>query len=126
MARTIWSLLVSSWPMNTSSWDSTDRTSPSRPPSALFSSVEMVLSWATPPPLSSRDSAPRTSSTSGFRPLCASGMVSPSPRRPLEAPLAGAASETNFSPSRLVCRIVASALSGSFTLLRSWTVTSAW
>ena len=87
MARTIWSLLVSSWPMNTSSWVSTDRTLPSRPPSALFSSVEMVFSWATPPPLSSRDSAPRTSSTSGLRPLRASGIVSPSPRRPLEAPV---------------------------------------
>ena len=72
----------------------------------------MVLSWATPPPLSSRESAPSTSSTSGLRPVRSSGMTSPLPSRPLLAPLVGGDSETNFSPSRLVCRILATALSG--------------
>ena len=39
------------------------------------------MSWPTPPPLSSRDSAPRTSSTSGLRPVRSSAMTSPSPSR---------------------------------------------
>ena len=80
MARTIVVLVVSSWPMKMPSWVEHRRGRRSRGrPSALFSSVEMVLSWATPPPLSSRDSAPRTSSTSGLRPVRRGGMVSPSP-----------------------------------------------
>ena len=62
-------LLASSWPMKTCSWVRTERTSSSRPPKALLSSSEMILSWPTPPPLSSSDRAPRTSSTSGLRPV---------------------------------------------------------
>ncbi len=125
MAETISSLCLSICFMNTSSWSSTERTLPSRPESALLSSVEIVLSWATPPPLSSRDSAPSTSSTCGLRPLRASGITSPSWSRPVPAPDGGGPSETNFSPSRLVCRMCATALSGSFTLPFSRTVTSA-
>ena len=41
----------------------------------LLSSWVMVPSWATPPPLSRNDSAPSTSSTSGLRPVSASGDV---------------------------------------------------
>ena len=127
MARTIWSLFVSSWPMNVSSWASTERTLPSRPASAELSSAEIVFSCATPPPLSSSERAPSTSSTSGLRPLRSSGIRSPSDSRPSPVPPpGGGARETNFSPSRLVCRMVASASSGSLTLRRISTVTSAW
>ena len=106
-------------------WVSTERTLSSRPVTALFSSCAMVLSWATPPPLRIRLSAPSTSSTSGLRPVRSSGMTSPSERVP-SAPVSGAASETNFSPSRLVCRISATVFSGSSVSLRSWRVTLAW
>ena len=50
-------------------WVSTERTSDSRPSKALLSSETIVLSWPTPPPLSSSESAPKTSSTSGLRPV---------------------------------------------------------
>ena len=99
--------------MNVRIWLSTERAVPSRPSSALLSSVVIVLSWATPPPLSSRLSAPSTSSTSGLRPVRSSGIMSPSTSGSAAALSSGASSETNFSPSRLVCRISAIAFAGS-------------
>ena len=111
--------------MKVSIWVSTERTLSSRPVTALLSSWAIVLSCATPPPLRIRLSAPSTSSTSGLRPLRSSGMTSPSVSVP-SAPVSGAESETNFSPSRLVWRISAIVFSGSLVLLRSWRVTLAW
>ena len=92
---------------------------------ALLSSVSITLSWATPPPLSSSDSALSTSSTSGLRPVRASGMLSPSPRRPSGAVDGGAESWTYFSPSSEVCLSSATALSGRSTFLGSRSVTRA-
>ncbi len=115
-ARTISDLWSSSPPMNVSSWSITLLMSPSRPCITWVSSRLMVRSWATPPPLSSSDSALKTSSTSGLRPERASGITSLSPRRPVGAASVGASRDTNFSPSRLVWRSSATALSGSFTL----------
>ena len=80
MARTMSALFSSSWLISRRTWLSTDFAEPSRPSSALLISLVMVLSWPTPPPLSSRLSAPRTSSTSGLRPDRSSGITSPSPR----------------------------------------------
>lgn len=94
---------------------SSDLTRLSRPSRALLSSTVIVLSWATPPPLSSADSADSTSSISGLRPLRDSGMRSPSLSRPTGALPVGAESATYFSPSMLVCRSSATALAGSFT-----------
>ncbi len=88
----------------------------SRPPNALLSSSEIVFSWPTPPPLSSSASAPKTSSISGLRPEFSRPMTSPSPSLPVGS--GGLLRETNFSPSRLVCRISARALSGRSTMLR--------
>ena len=68
-------------------WSSTERTSDSRPSKALLSSETMVLSWPTPPPLSSSESAPRTSSTSGLRPVRSSPMASPFESLPLPGSL---------------------------------------
>lgn len=98
---------------------SMERTSGSRPPSAAFSSRVMVRSWLTPPPLSSRDSAPNTSSTSVLRLVRDSGMTLPSESRPFPPP-GGAASCTYFSPRRLDCprRAVASAGSRTSPLIR--------
>ena len=62
------------------------RSRSSRPLITWLSSSTMVPSWATPPPLSRNDSAPSTSSTSGLRPVAASGMLSPSPSWSSEAP----------------------------------------
>ena len=126
IASTIWALLVSRLPVKVSIWLSTERTLSSRPVTALLSSWAIVFSWATPPPLRIRLSAPSTSSTSGLRPVRSSGMTSPSPSGSSLAPVSGADSETNFSPSRLVWRISAIALSGSLVSLRSSRVTSAW
>ncbi len=81
--------------------------SPRGPRGRGCSSCAIVLSWATPPPLSSRLSAPRTSSTSGFRPVRSRSMTSPVSSGLSLAPSSGALSETNFSPSRLVWRISA-------------------
>ena len=90
-----------------------------RPSITLLSSWVMVPSWATPPPLSRNDSAPSTSSTSGLRPVAASGMLSPSaePAR-RRRPSAGGSRATYFSPSRLTWRMSAIALSGRSTSLR--------
>ena len=52
-----------------------------RPLSILFISTLIVFSWPMPPPLSSIDRAPSTSSTSGLRPVRDSGMTSPSESR---------------------------------------------
>ena len=76
------------------------------------SSWLMVRSWARPPPLSSSPSAASTSSTSAPRLVRDSGMTSPSARRPWPGSVGGAASATNFSPSRLVWRTAAVALAG--------------
>lgn len=59
-----------------------------------------------PPPFSSIDSAPKTSSTSGFRFVRDSGITAPSASAPVPAavwalPWGPALSCTNFSPSRL-------------------------
>ena len=125
IAATIWALLVSRLPVKVSIWLSTERTLSSRPVTALLSSWAIVFSWATPPPLRIRLSAPSTSSTSGLRPVLSSGMTSPSVRVP-SAPVSGADSDTNFSPSRLVCRISAMVFSGSLVSLRSSRTTLAW
>ncbi len=90
---------------------STEATWGSRPPMALLSSVAMVLIWLMPPPLSSSDSAPKTSSTSGLRLVRAIGMAAPSARGPAAAWVAAAArvlagggeSWMYFSPRRLDC-----------------------
>ena len=106
MASTIWALLVSRLPVKVSIWESTERTLSSRPVTALLSSWVIVFSWATPPPLRIRLSAPSTSSTSGFRGVVrSSGMTSPLPSGLSLAPASGGERETNFSPSRLVWRI---------------------
>ena len=84
------SLFSSSWPVKTRSCSSTERADSSRPSSARLSSWVMVLSWATPPPLSSRLSAPSTSSTSGLRPARSIGMVAPSFSCVAMAPSSGA------------------------------------
>ena len=68
-----------------------------------------------PPPLSSIDNAPSTSSTSVLRLVRDSGMVAPSASRSDAAPVAGAVSSTYFSPSRLDCFSRADALAGSRT-----------
>ncbi len=125
IALTMSTLLSSSWVTRVRTWVSTDLAEPSRPSSARLSSSVMVLRWAMPPPLRIRLSAPSTSSTSGLRPVRSSGMVSPSRRVPVPAPSAGGSRLTNFSPSRLVWRIWAVALSGSFTSLRTCSVTFA-
>jgi hypothetical protein len=91
----------------------------------LLSSLEIVWSWATPPPLSTRLSAPSTSSISGLRPLRSSGITSPLRSSVGLGSVGGAERETNFSPSRLVCRICAVALAGSLVSRRISTVTSA-
>jgi hypothetical protein len=114
-ARTMSRRWSSRPPMKVSSSLSRDLTRFSRPSRALFSSVVIVLSWATPPPLSSADSADSTSSTSGLRPLRDKGITSPSRSRPTGVPSGGSASATYFSPSMLVCRSPATALAGSFT-----------
>ncbi|CAM5717321.1 hypothetical protein SALBM217S_08606 [Streptomyces griseoloalbus] len=87
------------------------RTSGSRPPRAALSSRVMVFNWLTPPPLSSRDSAPNTSSTSVVRLVRDSGMTLPSDSLPPSLLPRGATSWMYFSPSRLDCsrRAVASA-----------------
>ena len=90
-----------------------------------LSSLAIVFSWATPPPLSTRLSAPKTSSTSGLRPVCSSGMSSPSPSARPRALVRRRFRDTNFSPRRLVCRISATAFSGRSVVLRSSSVTSA-
>ena len=66
--------------MSTRICSSTDFTVPSRPSKASVSSLLIVLSWATPPPLRTSDSAPSTSSTSVLRPERSSPMTSPSLR----------------------------------------------
>ena len=90
MASTIWALLESRVAVKVSIWSSTERTSSSRPVTALLSSWVMVLSWATPPPLRIRLSAPSTSSISGLRPLRSRGITSPSLSVP-SAPVSGGA-----------------------------------
>ena len=112
--------------MNVRSCASTDCTVPSRPSRALLSSVVIVLSWATPPPLSSRRQRAEHLLDLGV----AAGAGERDRRRRRRACSAlgvGAAgpSETNFSPSRLVWRISASALAGSFDVVAQRSVTSA-
>ena len=72
-----------------------------------------------PPPLSTNDSAPSTSSTSGLRPVAESGMLSPSESRPVGWAPAGSSSATYFSPRRLVCRISATVFAGRSRSLRT-------
>lgn len=105
---------------------SMERTWGSCPASALLSSVVMVFSWLMPPPLRSIDSAPNTSSTSGFRLVRASGMRSPSARAPLAVPDAGGESWMYFSPSRLDCSRCAYAFAGSLILPLTLMVTLAF
>ncbi|EYT83296.1 hypothetical protein CF54_08255 [Streptomyces sp. Tu 6176] len=105
---------------------SIERTWGSRPPRAVFSSWVMVLSWLTPPPLSSRDSAPKTSSTSVLRPVRETGMTLPSVRCVVLVSLAGATSWTYFSPSRLDCSRRAPASEGSRTSPLIFMVTRAF
>ena len=84
----------------------------------LFISTLMVFSWAMPPPLSSIDRAPRTSSTSGLRPVREIGMKSPSERRLLLAvPFAGSTRAMYFSPRRLVWRTSTCTFSGRLDVL---------
>ena len=126
IAVTIFCLFLSSVPTKVFSWVSTLRMAGSLPVSALFSSWVMICSWATPPPLSSSESADRTSSTSTLLVVRDSGISSPlsSLPRGFSSPVGGE-SETNFSPSRLVWRIVARALSGRSRLFGSLTRTLA-
>lgn len=97
------------------SFFSTSRICASLPVNALFSSREIFLIWARPPPLSSIDRAPNTSSTSALRLVRATGMLAPPASDAPPALPFGAASCTYFSPRRLVCSSLASALAGSFT-----------
>ncbi len=115
-----------------STWLRTSRSSSVRPFIIAFSSWLIVLIWATPPPLSRNDSAPRTSSTSGLRPVWSSGMLSPSESWPdasaaatTRSPPAGSTNAMYFSPSRLVWRTSAITLPGSSTSLRIRIVTLA-
>ncbi len=84
-----------------------------------------------PPPLSSNDSAPNTSSTSGLRLVRSTGITAPSASRPVSpdavasGAVAGVASSTYFSPSRLDWRSRATASAGSTTSPLTATVTSA-
>jgi hypothetical protein len=65
--------------------------------------------------LSSSAIAENTSSMSVLRRVRANGIRSPSLSAPYDFCFFGGSSATNFSPSRLVCRNAALALSGSFT-----------
>ena len=64
--------------MKVSSWSRVFLISSSRPSSASPSSWLIVCSWASPPPLSTRDSAPSSSSTSTLRLVRSSGISEPS------------------------------------------------
>lgn len=126
IAVTICCLFLSRVPTKVFSWVSTLRMAGSFPVSALFSSWVMICNWATPPPFSSSERADSTSSTSTLLVVRDNGMSSPfsSLPRGFSSPVGGA-SETNFSPSRLVCRIVARELSGRSTLFGSFSFTLA-
>ncbi len=97
-----------------------------RPLSILFISTLIVLSWPMPPPLSSIESAPSTSSTSGLRLVRESGMKAPLASSVDDAvPAGGSIRAMYFSPSRLVCRTSISTLAGTLTSLRTRKVTRA-
>ena len=96
-------------PTSVLTWLSTLRILPVRPSIISLSSWVMLWICPTPPPVSTSDKAPRTSSTSGLRPVRSIGMTSLGPSFPVLAGVAsapgsatGADSSTNFSPSRLV------------------------
>ena len=97
-----------------------------RPLSILFISTLIVFSWPMPPPLSTIERAPSTSSTSGLRPVRESGMKSPAESRPtLAVPWSGSTSAMYFSPSRLVWRTSTWTFSGSLMSLRTRNLTRA-
>jgi hypothetical protein len=95
--------------------DSTDRICDSLPFSAALSWVSIVCSWAMPPPFSSMDSAPSTSSTVALPVVRASGIIASLASRPWAMPAGGALSSMYHSPSRLDWRSAASALAGRCT-----------
>ena len=111
-ALVIESLCASSCPVTTCRFSRKARMLPSLPLANLFSSTVMSLSWAMPPPLSSKDRAPSTCSAS--TPTDVLVIFAPLASCPVP-PLAGATRATYFSPSRLVCRMLAVALAGSLT-----------
>ncbi len=74
------------------------------PARAWLSWLLMVFNCWTPPPFSSSDRAPKTSSTSGERLVLASGMVPWSASEPVAGWVVGGSdSSMYFSPSRLDC-----------------------
>lgn len=124
-ARVISALCSSSPPTKVFRLPISERAAFSLPPNASLSWRVMFWIWATPPPLSSSESAPKTSSISGAMVESASGITAPSRSAPAGDCTSGGASSTNFSPRMLDCRSRAIAFAGSLTspLIRS--VTSA-
>ncbi len=117
------SLLVSSCEMKLLADCRSCLTSVSLPSRVLLSSWTTVLVFSRPPPLNRSEAAPSTSSSSGLRPERDNGILSPDLSVPIP-PDGGAPSDTNFSPRRLVWRIVAIALAGNLAsrlILRSMT-----
>ncbi len=103
-------------PISVLIWPSSARICGSLPASAALSWVVITCSWLSPPPLSSRDSAPKTSSTVALVVVRGSGMTEPLDRRPCGGMPGGADSPTYCSPSRLACCTWAIALPGRWTL----------
>ena len=86
-----------------SSGSSRSRTSPSLPLQRLVELGGDRLDLLRPPPFSSSDSAPSTSSTSGALPVRDSGMTAPFASAAPAGWLSGWRGSTNFSPSSEVC-----------------------
>jgi len=125
MARVMSPLLVSKVDTKVVTLSRAARTLASLPSRAALSSREIFCSCSTPPPLSSMDSAPSTSSTSVLRLVRLTGMNAPSDSFPVASAGGGAESSTYFSPSRLDWRSLAPAFAGSLTSPLTSRVTSA-
>ena len=115
IARTMSAFCRSSVPTNWSRFCSRDRSWASLPVVAALSSRAIVWTFSTPPPLSSSDSAPSTSSTCAPTSVRSAGITAPAARRPCGGSVGEGISSTNFSPRRLVWRRRAVALAGRTT-----------
>lgn len=104
---------------------SRSRILPSRPPSAVFSSVMMVRAWSSPLLLSTMPSTARVFSISGPRTVSATGMVAPSARQSVP-PLAGGRRSMYWSPSAVLSFSSARVPFGRRTSWRRRRVTFAW
>ena len=86
----------------------------------------MVLSCATPPPLSSRLSAPSTSSTSGLRPVRSIGIVSPSSEGVGDRALLRSAQLDELLAQQAGLAELGDRVAGQLDVVRSSIVTRAW